>query len=156
LRRRRRGPRAVDRRQGVRDQFLLATVRRAARRRSAFSHACGRHRRLRLDRWGARPRLRHTHSRGGLMPAVRPAQLKRIEDVLGLCKAGGGPLEAFDAAATALEPAERELALRQAGRALRQAQTRVTELTEVARGLEALQAAAAYRAIVLGVEVTNG
>lgn len=90
------------------------------------------------------------------MPAVRIAQLKRSEDVLALCRAAAGPINAFDAAVSALEPEEKDLALREAGRQIRQQDDRLAHLTEIARALEALETVAAYRALVLGVEVENG
>jgi ATPase family protein associated with various cellular activities (AAA) len=90
------------------------------------------------------------------MPAVRAAQLKRTEDVLALCGPEAGPLEAFYAAVTALDATEKDVALRDAGRRLREAETRLAHFTEVARALEALETAAAYRAVVLGVELENG
>jgi ATPase family associated with various cellular activities (AAA) len=90
------------------------------------------------------------------MPAVRPAQVTRAEDALALCSTDAGPIQAFDAAVGALDPTERDLALREAGRRLRQSSTRLAQLASIADGLEALQTAAAYRAIVLGVDVTNG
>jgi hypothetical protein len=90
------------------------------------------------------------------MPAVRPTQLKRSEDVVALCRHGAGPIEAFDAAAARLEPPERDLSLRALARHVRQAEDRLAVLEDVARAVEDLAAAAAYRAVVLGVMRANG
>jgi hypothetical protein len=90
------------------------------------------------------------------MPAVRTAQLKRSDDVLALCRPDAGAIEAFDSAVAGLDPLECEVALRAAGRRIRQAETRVEHLSEVAQAVEALEAASAYRALVLGVEHANG
>lgn len=87
------------------------------------------------------------------MPAVRPLQLRKTEDVVALARAPDAPLDVFDAAVAALDPAEKELALRTLGRATRQLDEQLGALREIAAALELLARVAAYRAVVLDVDV---
>jgi len=90
------------------------------------------------------------------MPAISKSQVKRVDEVLALCRPEGGELEQFDAAVAALDPGDRELALRHAGRQLRQTEEKNRRLEEVAQVLKELGEVAGYRAVVLEVNGTNG
>lgn len=83
------------------------------------------------------------------MGIVEQEQLRRVRALLACCRGGGGPLEAYDAAAAALPPADAGLALRELGRLVRAAEERQARLEAVAGALEELARAAAYRAVVL-------
>jgi transitional endoplasmic reticulum ATPase len=83
------------------------------------------------------------------MTVMDVAQAKRAQSVVALAKARGEEIEKFDAAVNQLEPAEHELALREAGHQLRRAIEQVNELDVVTAALEELQEAGAYRAVVL-------
>ena len=85
------------------------------------------------------------------MAVVEEKRLEKVRATLTLCRTGEGTLEGFDAATTKLDPVEKELALREAGRQLRQAGERVALLEEIAEALGDLERAGAWRAVVLEV-----
>ncbi len=90
------------------------------------------------------------------MPALRQSQVKKVEDVLALCCADDGDMARFDRAVVELDANERELALRQIGRQLRQTEERRRKLQEVGSALEQLSAVAGYRAVVLAPPAGKG
>jgi hypothetical protein len=87
------------------------------------------------------------------MTLIARRQETRIRRTLALAIVEGG-LERYDAAVADLDEAEREHALREAGRRLRESAERLGQLNEVAEVLQQLDHAAAYRAVVL--DVHNG
>jgi hypothetical protein len=83
------------------------------------------------------------------MAILEEKRLENVRAVLGLCRAGEGTLERFDAAVAKLDAREAQAALREAGRQLRQLGERVTVLEEIAEALGELERASAWRAVVL-------
>ncbi len=90
------------------------------------------------------------------MPVLRPAQVKKSDDLLALSSPAAGPIESFDAALAQLDPTEKDVALRAAGRRLRHAEERIGKLQGVAEAVAALDEAAAYRGLVVDVRHRNG
>jgi hypothetical protein len=90
------------------------------------------------------------------MAIVEEKRLEKIRATLALSDAGHETLEAFDAAAGRLDALELHLALREAGRRLRQAGERVALLEEIAEALGELERAGAWRAVVLDVVSDGG
>src|SRR6185295_3496150 len=112
LRRYRRAPLPVGGRQAVRNRLLLAAVLVPMRGGSTIFFARGGALSLLLDGRRARARLLDAHRNprlapGGRMPAARLPQLKRIEEILDLCRPDAGGIEAYDAAVATLESVER-------------------------------------------------
>ena len=83
------------------------------------------------------------------MTVIGQVQKKKIETALALCAQSAGSIERFDEAVSRLDAAEREIALRGAGRRLRQAGEELARLRALAAAVEELERAAAHRAIVI-------
>ena len=89
------------------------------------------------------------------MTVMDSRQACKIQGTVALARASAGKLERFYVAATRLDAAEKDTALREAGRLLRQADEKVAHLQEIAAALERLERAGGYRAVVLGVELDD-
>ena len=83
------------------------------------------------------------------MTVVSVKQANRARAVVALATLRSEEIAKFDAAVGALEPDEHELALREAGHQLRRAVEQVNKLEAVSASLAELEAAGAYRAVVL-------
>ncbi len=92
---------------------------------------------------------------GDDMTLMSEAQARSARAALRLARAKAGKIQTFDAAVERLDPAQRELALREAGRQLRQADEQLTELRAVAEALKQLETAGAYRAVVVEMCAAN-
>jgi SpoVK/Ycf46/Vps4 family AAA+-type ATPase len=83
------------------------------------------------------------------MTVIGDRQAKTARAAVALARAGAGKIQDFDAAAARLDADERALALREAGRQLRQSDEQLVELRVIAEAVKELQQAGAYRAVVL-------
>jgi transitional endoplasmic reticulum ATPase len=89
------------------------------------------------------------------MALMNAEQARCARAAVGLARLKAGKIQSFDQAVERLNAAQRELALREAGRQLRQADEQLSELQAVAEALEQLQKAGAYRAVVLEMLAAN-
>lgn len=85
------------------------------------------------------------------MAIVEEKRLEKVRATLALCRASDGQIERFDLAAEKLDSLETRLALREAGRQLRQSGERLAHLEQIAEALGQLQRVGAWRGVVLDV-----